>query len=297
MTSLAAFIAPIFFLLAPVNGSHEAGAAPPASLSLRERLSGFSVGAHRGGSMRMDSNTISAFEHALEAGADILEMDLRLTKDGVPVVFHDPRLPRLHGHERAIADLTLEELREYKVALRHPIPTFEEVLRWCRGRAVINAEFKEQEVVVPAVRLVGEYRAHEWVYFQTKSDPLRYGLARCEDPRVALLFKPADEDDLDWALGLEDDRLVVIELDDPMRRPDVVERVHEAGKLASSNAWHFDVLQEAFCASAGDVFERGIDIAITKRPKSAARQRDRWEARADAAAQARAPAQSVGSAR
>lgn len=73
------------------------------------------VGAHRGASATAPENTAEAFEAAIAARADFIETDLRLTRDGVPVAFHDGDLKRLCGDERTVAELDMEELR-----LLHP---------------------------------------------------------------------------------------------------------------------------------------------------------------------------------
>ena len=240
---------------------------------LRERLSGPCVAAHRGGSWRPITNTLRRFEAARAAGVDIVELDIRLTADGVPVVYHDDAVPRLLGPNPAVSTLSLDALRKAARMHLQPVPTFEEVLLWADGRVVINAEFKEPEVVPAAVTLVQHYQAHEWVYFQCKSDPERYAAARALDSGVALLFKPLDDAQLDWALAQNDSRLVVIELGNEMFRPEVVERVHAADKLVSFNAWRLDPFQEFFGANCAETWDRGTDIAVTKRPSSAVKQR------------------------
>jgi glycerophosphoryl diester phosphodiesterase len=52
------------------------------------------VVAHRGASSELPENTLAAFEEAARVGADMVELDVRLTADGVPVVLHDPELGR-----------------------------------------------------------------------------------------------------------------------------------------------------------------------------------------------------------
>lgn len=71
--------------------------------------------AHRGASAFAPENTFAAFRRAIADGADGIELDVRLSKDGVPVVFHDATLQRLAGIERRAADLTAAELREIEV--------------------------------------------------------------------------------------------------------------------------------------------------------------------------------------
>ncbi len=258
------------------------GVAAPADAdapTLRERLAGFSAAGHRGSSVRADGNTIAGFERARAAGADIIEMDLRTTADGVAVVYHDPSIKAsTTGCTGEIAEMTLAEVRTCEVGGQWAVPTFEEVLQWADGRVVINAEFKDHASIAPAMALVGQYGAHAWVYFQCKSDRLRYELARTQDAQVALLFKPATETDLAWILEVNDPRLVVIELDGALLRPDVVARVQAAGKLASANAWPRSFFEEVLWDACDRIYAEGIDIAVSKHPGGCAAAAAAWNA-------------------
>lgn len=66
--------------------------------------------AHRGASAIAPENTLAAFSRAIEAGADGVEFDVRLSKDGLPVVMHDATLARTAGIDGRVADLTAEQL-------------------------------------------------------------------------------------------------------------------------------------------------------------------------------------------
>ena len=68
--------------------------------------------AHRGSSAQAPENTLPAFQLAWEQGADAIETDFQLTKDGHIVCFHDKDTKRVNGQPLAIADATLEELRQ-----------------------------------------------------------------------------------------------------------------------------------------------------------------------------------------
>lgn len=72
--------------------------------------------AHRGASAYAPENTFAAFDLALKQGADTLELDVRATADGRPVVVHDPTLARTTGDPRAVAELRADEL----ASLDHP---------------------------------------------------------------------------------------------------------------------------------------------------------------------------------
>ncbi len=68
--------------------------------------------AHRGSSAVAPENTLAAFRQAVEDGADAIELDARLTRDGHVVVFHDSRLQRTTNGRGRVRDMTLTELRK-----------------------------------------------------------------------------------------------------------------------------------------------------------------------------------------
>lgn len=80
------------------------------SASARPHVSMPLIIAHRGASANAPENTIASFRRAIEIGADGVELDVRLSKDGVPVVVHDATLQRTAGLNDRVADLTAEKL-------------------------------------------------------------------------------------------------------------------------------------------------------------------------------------------
>ncbi|MCM2578887.1 glycerophosphodiester phosphodiesterase [Streptomyces sp. MTZ3.1] len=66
--------------------------------------------AHRGDPYRHRENTLPSLRSALREGADAVEIDVRLTRDGRPVLLHDATLKRLWGHDRALAEVAADEL-------------------------------------------------------------------------------------------------------------------------------------------------------------------------------------------
>lgn len=72
---------------------------------------------HRGASAVAPENTMEAFREAIAAGADGIEFDVRLTRDGVPVIIHDNTLRRTSGLPHRLADLTLPELENLNVGV------------------------------------------------------------------------------------------------------------------------------------------------------------------------------------
>ena len=74
------------------------------------------VAAHRGGSHQWPENTVYAFERALEAGVHMLEMDVRLAADGVPVIIHDAMVDRTTNGRGPVRAFTFGQLRRLDAA-------------------------------------------------------------------------------------------------------------------------------------------------------------------------------------
>lgn len=86
--------------------------------------------AHRGDPYRIRENTLPSVLAAVAAGADAVEVDVRTSRDGVPLVVHDATLKRLWGHDRAVAGLDAAQVRRLTVG---EVPTLREVLRATAG--------------------------------------------------------------------------------------------------------------------------------------------------------------------
>ncbi|WP_329113607.1 glycerophosphodiester phosphodiesterase [Streptomyces sp. NBC_01465] len=105
---------------------------------------------HRGVMGVEPENTLRSFVHAQQAGMDVIELDLHLSKDGALVVMHDAEVDRTTDGKGAIADKTLAELRELDAGQGERIPVFEQVLD--AVRAPLQAEIKD----VAAARALAE---------------------------------------------------------------------------------------------------------------------------------------------
>ena len=105
--------------------------------------------AHRGASDTAPENTSFAFEAALNAGADGIELDVQQTADGVLIVFHDLNMERITGLDKNVSDVTYEELQSLDAGSWFApkfcgarIMTFEEALAFIDGRCFLNIELK-----------------------------------------------------------------------------------------------------------------------------------------------------------
>ncbi|XP_033631191.1 glycerophosphodiester phosphodiesterase 1-like [Asterias rubens] len=98
--------------------------------------------AHRGGAIEAPENTLVAFKEASKNGSKFVEMDLEMTKDGIPVILHDATLDRTTDGMGPIKNYTLAEVVKLNAAAKHPlrdqfahatIPTLEEATVECLG--------------------------------------------------------------------------------------------------------------------------------------------------------------------
>jgi glycerophosphoryl diester phosphodiesterase len=124
----------------------------------------FIVIAHRGNHTRAHENTLTAIEHAIEAGVDYVEIDVRRTADGNYVLMHDNTVDRMTDGHGPVAQMTLAQLQSLHVHdLKRPqippdqLPTFYEALRAIKGRINIYLDFKEGDraAVAKAIRDAG----------------------------------------------------------------------------------------------------------------------------------------------
>jgi glycerophosphoryl diester phosphodiesterase len=112
--------------------------------------------AHRGGALLRPENTLPAFDHAASLGADGFELDVHLSRDGVPVVIHDSTLERTTGGAGRVADLTADELARIDVGDGAGVPRLVDVLtRYATERVIIELKGSRPEL---ATRVVDEIR-------------------------------------------------------------------------------------------------------------------------------------------
>jgi glycerophosphoryl diester phosphodiesterase len=164
--------------------------------------------AHRGASAYEPENTLRAFERAIAMGATMIELDVHLSRDGHPVVIHDPDLSRTTDGSGQVSDLLLDQIQRFDAGLGEQVPTLEQVIDLVRGHAQLYIELKGQRtpaVVVDALRkqgfcdqaIVGSF--YPWLPQKVKF--LEPAI------RTSVLVASRDQDDafIEWALAIEAD--------------------------------------------------------------------------------------------
>ncbi|WP_328308997.1 glycerophosphodiester phosphodiesterase [Streptomyces sp. NBC_00442] len=189
--------------------------------------------AHRGDPYRVRENTLPSIASALERGADAVEIDVRTTKDGVPVLLHDDTLKRLWDVDRPLAELPHAEVTEVTGG---GVPTLRRALMAAGAhRVMIDLPGATEESVRKVVGTVRECGAGERVYY-------------CAGPVTMLRVRRADpgaEIALTWTKPAPP-RPALVDAIKPrwlnyrfgLVRSDVVARAHRDGLLVS--AWTAD---------------------------------------------------------
>ena len=118
--------------------------------------------AHRGFHRDHAENTLGAFQAALEVGADLLETDVHLSKDGHVIVAHDPDLRRVAGINASLSDFTAAELGKIDLGHGEGFPTLTQLLEKF-PEAKFNIDLKTPDAVEPFVDVVRGLDAHHRV--------------------------------------------------------------------------------------------------------------------------------------
>ncbi|KUJ64671.1 glycerophosphodiester phosphodiesterase [Streptomyces albus subsp. albus] len=195
----------------------------------------FTAVAHRGDPYVHRENTLPSIRSAVRAGAGAVEIDVRLTRDGLPVVVHDATLKRLWGHDRPVRDLTAAQVRELTGG---GVPPLDEALSAVLsedGRVRVMVDLPDVSAATTTVAWIHEHGAADRVYYSGELAALR----------TVRRVDPAAEIALTWTTLAPPRRTLLDDL-----RPrwlnyrfglvsrDLVDRAHRDGLLVS--AWTAD---------------------------------------------------------
>lgn len=136
--------------------------------------------AHRGDWRSAPENSMHAFRACIEAGYDMIEVDVRKTSDGVLVVMHDESVDRTTEGKGRVADMTAEQVTSLRLRnacgrvtdYGERVPTFEQVLLLCKDRAVIHLD-KGYDLFREVYALTEKHSMTHQVMFKTSHHPSR----------------------------------------------------------------------------------------------------------------------------
>jgi len=234
------------------------------------------VVAHRGASSTHPENTLASFEAALALGAPVVELDVRLSADGIPVVLHDPDLSRTTDGSGWVHELTFEEIRAANAGTAdgpQRIPAFREVLDAVSGRGGLAVEIKnipgepayddEREAIVEAALAEVQASGFRGPVLVISFNPRSIAASKRLAPTLptGFLFTGAVDPDAALAHALDGGHQFVF----PGRRalvpagPSFVERANRAGVRVGT--WTVDD-RETF----GLLLDWGVDAVASNDP-------------------------------
>lgn len=155
----------------------------------KPKHAGVYVVAHRGAHQNIPENTLAAYQKAIDLGADFVEVDIRTSKDGELVSIHNKEVDKyiLKGKTGLVADKTLKELQKLDIGSRvdkkwksERIPTFEEILKLCKGKIGIYLDVKDADVD-KMLALIEKYEMQNEIFWYASVDKLKEVQAACPD--------------------------------------------------------------------------------------------------------------------
>src|SRR5436853_1030967 len=111
---------------------------------------------HRGAAGHATENTLRSIEEAIALRCDLIEVDVRRTRDGALVLLHDERVDRTTNGKGAVAEMTLKDLRQLDADGEQRIPTLQEALHVANGRVGLILELKASGIGGQVCALVQE---------------------------------------------------------------------------------------------------------------------------------------------
>ncbi|OGZ17997.1 MAG: hypothetical protein A2V72_00690 [Candidatus Nealsonbacteria bacterium RBG_13_37_56] len=112
---------------------------------------------HRGAKGLEPENTLRSFSKAIDLGVDMIEFDVRLTKDKKVVVIHDDKLDRTTNGKGLVKEKSLKEIKKLYAGKRERIPTLEETLDSVAKRVKVNIELKGEKTAESVSKIIDKY--------------------------------------------------------------------------------------------------------------------------------------------
>ncbi len=232
---------------------------------------GLVVVAHRGLGYLTPRNTLSAVRAAIVMGADMVEVDVRLSADGVAVLVHDADVDGTTNGTGDVDTLTLAELQALQITHHEElvgdfscerIPTFREMLQQARDRIDIMVDLK-QGAAEAAVVIEEESMIAQAVMLGSQSELVE---ARAVVPDLRIMIRPMEHVEVQPLWDAFVPAPDVVHIDPGFDNPDTIDLIHALGAKVLMDMWGSD----AYAFMLGDLsqyaeaYEAGIDIQQTE---------------------------------
>ncbi|MBQ7592548.1 MAG: glycerophosphodiester phosphodiesterase [Clostridia bacterium] len=227
--------------------------------------------AHRGLSAKYPENSIEAFEAAVACGADEIELDVRLTRDGKMIVSHDNRLDRITEAPEGLTvdgcdlDYLLSLNTGYRRGMKARFCRPQEVFSLFGGKIIFNLHLKtagENDVIVERLAgMIKEYRVEDHVYFAGSPRELERMEASAPEVRRCAIQLPRDT--LDVITSAKTYGCFRAQLWSGLYTAETVERLHAEG--IGVNLFHAETPEEyaaAMSLGIDAILSNNADLAV-----------------------------------
>ncbi|KRV47904.1 glycerophosphodiester phosphodiesterase [Wenjunlia vitaminophila] len=206
--------------------------------------------AHRGQWREAPENSLPAIEAALDDGAEIVETDVRRTRDGHLVLMHDETVDRTTNGTGRVADLTLRQVRDLRLKeglggaqadlTDERVPTLDEAMRTVRGRGLVNLD-KGWDVREEMYRVLKETGTVRNGLFKSSAPVAEVQAFRKQHPDAVYMHVVSDSN-IGSVDEFGDDQPVAYEVvfdsaEDAVVRPQVLERMRSTGRVWINSMW------------------------------------------------------------
>ena len=233
------------------------------------------IAAHRGQWREAPENSLPAIEAAIEDGAHVVELDVRLTSDGVPVLMHDETVDRTTNGTGRIDELTLAQVRELRLkkglggaqasVTQEFVPTLAEAMDVLRGRAMINLDkawpFRDE-----VLQVLRETDTVDHGLFKGSPDVAEADAFMAAHPDV-LYMHIVNDASAEQAFEFTTRNPVAVEVvfdsvDDPQAQPEYLARLQEQSRVWINTMWGTLAADNTDEASLRADTELGWDVVV-----------------------------------
>jgi len=199
------------------------------------------VAAHRAAHQEYPENSLPAINQSIQFGVDIIEIDVRMSKDGKFVLMHDSTVDRTTNGTGKVSDLDFSELRALHLVhdgeiTGDRIPTFEELLKAAQGQILIDVDFKIDGLpaVKKAYAQIEKYSAERQILFYIYDNYQFIPLLRDLNPDIEIMPRAYSPKDVRKILKI--DGIDIIHVDESFYKKRTMRKIMGAGSRVWINA-------------------------------------------------------------
>lgn len=199
------------------------------------------VAAHRAAHQEYPENSLAAINESIRLGVDIIEIDVRLSKDGKFVLMHDGTVDRTTDGTGKVGDLNFSELRALHLLhdakiTDEQIPTFEELLKATKGKILIDVDFKVDDI--PAAKkaydLIEKYKMEKQILFYIYDNYQFVPMLRDLNPDIEIMPRAYSRKDVRKILKIHD--IDIIHVDESFYKKRTGRKIMGSGSRVWINA-------------------------------------------------------------